>query len=140
MSGGRADAVTKRDGYRDSVFDASAPLNLDFKGYLSKKGEHHLLYIFASSLWSRCGPSVCRPGWWKATSFFAGYQKRYFVAHGNYIRYYKTEENYKTDSQPLAVVDLRVVEVRSYEPCLSYFSRDNIFQLQRRPVESWCRC
>ena len=64
MSGGRADAVTKRDGYRDSVFDASAPLNLDFKGYLSKKGEHHL----ATYLRLLCGHGAaplytCMPAW-----------------------------------------------------------------------------
>ena len=51
---GRANAVTKRDGYRDSVFDDDAPLDLDFKGYLSKKGEPDQCFIFASYFSSLC--------------------------------------------------------------------------------------
>lgn len=53
-------------------------------------------------------------------NFFAGWQPRYFHADGHYLKYWKTEEDAKSNGEQwnpatcLAAIDLQLCEVREF--------------------------
>lgn len=81
MSKLRKAAVTKRTNFRESVGEQYG--EMEKKGYLMKKG----------------------------SGFGGSWQKRYFVASGHYLKYYKNETENHNGKTPLAAIDLRKVEI-----------------------------
>ena len=103
MSKLRKAAVTKRSNFRESVGDGYE--EMEQRGYLQKKGEVRERASVSISL------PVLIPMAVTGSGFGGSWQKRYFVASGHYLKYYKAEADSHKGKPPLAAIDLRKVEV-----------------------------